>query len=167
MWLIHPPLKKLICTRKNVSGKIIFLFKTLSNTKTKIFLSHSSGRICPGSARFWWHRIDLFLHLFAKRRGRPTILLGNFDMVDHTFSIALAWVSLCIPLYSIIYRGIIVSNSRSLNWPSFNVIIKWKTTGLFFVWKLCKSRNPIALVSCNKSKFGAFYVYFNRWALIK
>ena len=24
----------------------------------------------------------------------------------------------------------------------------------------CKSRNPIALVSCNKSKFGAFYVYF-------
>ena len=33
-------------------------------------------------------------------------------------------LSFLIPLYSIIYRGIIVSNSRSLNWPSFNVIIK-------------------------------------------
>ena len=32
---------------------------------------------------------------------RATILLGNFDMVDHTFSIALAWVSLylCIQLF--------------------------------------------------------------------
>ena len=32
---------------------------------------------------------------------RATVLSGNFDMVDHTFSIALAWVSLylCIQLF--------------------------------------------------------------------
>ena len=154
-----PLLKKLNRARNDLSGKVIPLFKTYQDWEKKIIFEPFDRENLAGQPTILVRLKWPFFTPICQKAWQANYFIRKFW---HGWSYFLhsPRLSFLIPLYSIIYRGIIVSNSRSLNWPSFNVIIKWKTTGLFFVWKLCKSRNPIALVSCNKSKFGAFYVYF-------
>ena len=62
-----PPFKKMNWAQKKLSEKIIHLFKTYQDWEKKLFLSHSSSRICPASPRF---RIDLFYTYFLKGEAK-------------------------------------------------------------------------------------------------
>ena len=122
--LLHTPLlKKLNRARNDLSGKVIPLFKTYQDWEKKIIFEPFDRENLAGQptilVRIKWP----FFTPICQKAWQANYFIRKFW---HGWSYFLhsPRLSFLIPLYSIIYRGIIVSNSRSLNWPSFNVIIK-------------------------------------------
>ena len=149
MWLIHPPSKKNWSGHEKTYLAKLYLCSRLAKTG-RFFLSHSSGRICPGSPRFWWHRIDLF-YTYFHQGGKVCVFLAVLPVkntgrsgcpprlppVKANLYLCLSSQSRCARYFLMItndvtYIGILWSNiSKAKVWDIFGFIPKVKVISQF------------------------------------